>query len=208
MINRSFRVAELAFAMTLLAFVPSQVWAQQVGQASAIKTSAYQQAPSQASAELKLNDAIIWKSTLSTPDSSALEVKFLDGSKLSMGAGSNVVIDEYAYSGPGSAGKQALRYTKGLFRFVSGNIPKDQVKIETPTVTIGIRGTIFRTLVDGNGAGQVSVDFGPNGESYEVVIVSKKTGKTLVLHSGQKVSFDADGVFEGVTDGTIEGCGP
>ncbi|MEQ1756495.1 MAG: FecR domain-containing protein [Micropepsaceae bacterium] len=207
MINQILRAASLAVAI-VLALTPTCAWAQQVGQASAIKTAAYQQAPTQSQAELKLQDAIIWKSTLSTPSNGALEVKFLDESKLSMGANSSVVIDEFTYSGPGGAGQQTLRYTKGLFRFVSGHVPKDKVKIETPAVSIGIRGTIFRTQVNEDGSGEVSVDYGPNGETYEIILVSKKTGKTLVLHSGQKVSFDGDGVFEGVTDGTIEGCGP
>ncbi len=202
------RTAIAACVITMYAMTPAGAFAQQVGQASAIKTAAFQQPPSQPATELHLSDAIIWKSSLSTPANGALEVKFRDGSKLSMGAGSTVVIDEYAYAGSGDPGQQTLRYTKGLFRFVSGNIAKDKVKIETPTVTIGIRGTIFRNLVNGDGSGQLSVDFGPNGEIYEVVIVSKKTGNILVLHSGQKVGFDADGVFEGITDGTIEGCGP
>lgn len=208
MIKQFLKIAILAGAMALVAGTAGNALAQQVGQASAIKNMAYQQPPSQTQAQLNLKDAIIWKSTLSTPANGALEVKFLDDSKLSMGAGSSMVIDEFAYSGPGGAGQQTLRYTKGLFRFVSGHIPKDKVQVSTPTVTIGIRGTIFRTQVNDDGSGQVSVDFGPNGESYEVIIVSKTSGKTIVLHSGQKVVFDGAGVFEGVTDGTIEGCGP
>ena len=169
---------------------------------------AYQQPPEQTQAVLKLQDAVIWKSVLSTPTNGALEVKFLDDSKLSMGANSSVVIDEFTYAGPGGAGQQTLRYTKGLFRFVSGHVPKDKVKIDTPAVSIGIRGTIFRAQVNDNGSGEVSVDYGPNGETYEVIITSKKTGKVIVLQSGQKMSFDGDGVFEGVSDGSIEGCGP
>jgi len=207
-IDRFIRIAGTAVAMALLACAPGTAQAQQVGQASAIKTMAYQTPPAQTQTVIKLQDPVIWKSTLSTPSNGALEVKFLDDSKLSMGANSNVVIDEFTYSGPGNPGQQTLRYTKGLFRFVSGHVPKDSVKIETPAVSIGIRGTIFRTQVNDNGSGEVSVDYGPNGETYEVIITSKTSGKVIVLHSGQKMSFDGDGVFEGVSDGTIEGCGP
>jgi hypothetical protein len=202
------RIAGAAIAMAVLAFAPGTALAQQVGQASAIKNVAYQTPPTQTQTVIKLQDPVIWKSTLSTPANGALEVKFLDDSKLSMGANSNVVVDEFTYSGPGGAGKQTLRYTKGLFRFVSGHVPKDSVKIETPAVSIGIRGTIFRTQVNDNGSGEVSVDYGPEGQTYEVIITSKKSGKVIVLHSGQMMSFDGDGVFEGVSDGTIEGCGP
>jgi hypothetical protein len=61
--------------------------------------------------------------------------------------------------------------------------------------------------VNDDGSGEVSVDYGPNGEVFEVILTSK-SGKTIVLRSGQKVKFDSDGVFDGLTDGTIEGCGP
>lgn len=206
-IDRYIRIAALALVMLATAYAPGVAQAQQVGQATAIRNTAYQQVPAQAQSELKLQDAIIWKSTLSTPGNGALEVRFLDESRLSMGANSNMVIDEFTYAGPGGSGQQTLRLTKGLFRFVSGQTPKDRVRVETPAVSIGIRGTIFRTEVNDDGSGAVSVDYGPNGEVFEVILTSK-SGKTIVLRSGQKVKFDGDGVFDGLTDGTIEGCGP
>lgn len=179
--------------------------AEEVGKTSAIIPAASQQAQGSRS-DLRLRDPIIRNAELVTAARGALEVTFLDGSKLTMGQNSRLTVDEYVYAGPGGANKQTVRYTKGLFRFISGTIPKDNVKLETPTVTIGIRGTILRTAIGDDGAGGVSVEYGPNGEQYEVVVTSKKTGKTIVLKSGQKVEFDGDGVFEGITDGEIEGC--
>jgi hypothetical protein len=190
-------------ALLLLAALPAQ--AEQVGNTSAIIPSASQQAQGTRS-DLRLKDQIIRNAELATAERGALEVTFLDGSKLTMGQNSRLTVDEYVYSGPGGAGKQTVRYTKGLFRFLSGSIPKDNVKIETPTVTIGIRGTMFRTAVLEDGSGATSVEYGPNGEEYEVVLTSKETGKTIVLRSGQKVSFDGKGVFEGIVDGQVEGC--
>lgn len=189
-------------ALTMLAGPAS---AEPVGNASAIIPKASQQDQASKS-DLQLRDQIIRNAELVTADRGALEVTFLDGSKLTMGQNSRLTVDEYVYSGPGSASKQTVRYTKGLFRFLSGSIPKDNVKIETPTVTIGIRGTIFRTAIFGDGAGMTSVEYGPNGEEYEVVLTSKETGKTIVLRSGQKVGFDSHGVFDGIVDGQVEGC--
>jgi ferric-dicitrate binding protein FerR (iron transport regulator) len=179
--------------------------AEPVGNASSIIPAASQTSQGTRS-DLKLRDNIIRNAELVTANKGALEVTFLDGSKLTMGQNSRLTVDEYVYSGPGGTGKQTVRYTKGLFRFISGSIPKDQVKIETPTVTIGIRGTMFRTALEEDGSGFLSVDYGPNGEEYEVIATSKKTGKTVILKSGQKIGFDNGGVFEGITDGTIEGC--
>ncbi len=188
----------------LAMFAVGDVRAESVGNASAIIPSA-SQATQGTRSDLRIKDNIIRNAELATADRGALEVTFNDGSKLTMGQNSRLTVDEYVY-GQGSASKQTVRYTKGLFRFLSGSIPKENVKIDTPTVTIGIRGTIFRTYLDGQGGGATSVEYGPNGEEYEVVLTSKGTGKTIVLKSGQKVAFDNQGVFEGIVDGQIEGC--
>jgi hypothetical protein len=153
-----------------------------------------------------LRDPIIRNAELATAERGALEVTFLDGSRLTMGQNSRLTVDQYVYTGPGNPGQQTVRYTKGLFRFVSGSIPKKNVRVETPTVSIGIRGTIFRSAVNDDGSGAVSVEYGPGGEEYEVYITSKKTGNTVTLHSGQKVGFDNNGVFEGIVDGQVQGC--
>ena len=199
---RNFVLA--AFAAVAM-FAVDSAQADAVGKTSAIIPSA-SQADQGTRSDLHLKDPIIRNAELATADRGALEVTFLDGSRLSMGQNSRLTVDEYVYGGAGGASKQTVRYTKGLFRFLSGTIPKDNVKIDTPTVTIGIRGTIFRVALLEDGSGGASVEYGPNGESYEIVITSKETGKTIVLKSGQKVSFDNHGVFDGIVDGQVEGC--
>ena len=205
--RRRHGAAFAALSCVALIAASGAALAEPVGKASAIRTSAYQQPPQTTTpGELHLNDAVIRNATLSTKPDSALEVTFLDGSKLSMGANSTMVVDDYVYSSPGGAGKQALRTTRGVFRFVSGTIPKDQVKVDTPTVTIGIRGTIFRILANDDGSGAVAVEYGPDGQEYTVTLKSKKTGQVIELHSGEKVAFDPNGDYGEVGGGTIEGC--
>ena len=196
----------VAVATAVSCCIGSASVAQPVGNASAIRPAATQSVPQGTRTDLRLRDPIIRNAELVTAERGALEVTFLDGSRLTMGQNSRLRVDEYVYGGPGGAGKQTIRYTKGLFRFVSGSIPKKDVRIETPTVSIGIRGTIFRSVIGDDGAGAVSVEYGPNGEVYEVVLTSKETGKTVTLRSGQKVGFDNGGVFEGIVDGQVEGC--
>lgn len=196
----------VAVATAVSCCIGSVALAQPVGNASAIRPAATQSVPQGTRTDLRLRDPIIRNAELVTADRGALEVTFLDGSRLTMGQNSRLRVDEYVYGGPGGAGKQTIRYTKGLFRFVSGSIPKKDVRIETPTVSIGIRGTIFRSVIGDDGAGAVSVEYGPNGEVYEVVLTSRETGKTVTLRSGQKVGFDNGGVFEGIVDGQVEGC--
>jgi hypothetical protein len=200
------RLLNAAATAAVVLAMTATAQAQPVGNASAIRPAAVQTMPQGTRTDIRLRDPIIRNAELATAQYGALEVTFLDGSRLTMGQNSRLRVDEYVYSGPGGAGRQTVRYTKGLFRFVSGTIPKKDVRVETPTVSIGIRGTIFRTAVQDDGSGAVSVEFGPNGESYEVYITSKKNGETITLHSGQKVGFDNEGVFEGIVDGQVEGC--
>jgi hypothetical protein len=62
-------------------------------------------------------------------------------------ARTRITIDKYVYDNR----RSCVKMTKGAFRFVSGSIPKENVTPETPTVTIGIRGTelVFDVADDG-----------------------------------------------------------
>ncbi len=68
---------------------------------------------------------------------------FLDGSALTVGPGSDLVLDEFVYDADAKSGKIAMTASKGLLRFVGGRISKTTpVLIKTPSATIGIRGGI------------------------------------------------------------------
>lgn len=100
--------------------------------------------------EIEFEDAVYMNEIVETGDESALIIKFSDGSKLTLGENAKVIIDKYVYN-PGGESAQSLTLTKGAFRFLSGSMPKNQVQIKTPAVTIGIRGTelIFDVADDG-----------------------------------------------------------
>jgi hypothetical protein len=101
--------------------------------------------------EVEFEDDVYMNEIVETDDESALVIKFADGSKLTLGENAKIVIDKYVYDPGTSSGEQAVTLTKGAFRFLSGSIPKENVQIKTPTVTIGIRGTelIFDVADDG-----------------------------------------------------------
>ena len=83
------------------------------------------------------------------------EVLFHDGTKLVVGPASSLTIEDYLLRDDGSAGKFAINALAGTFRFMSGNAPKDRYRIDTPTGTIGIRGTEFDFVVNGRQGTQV-----------------------------------------------------
>ena len=191
-------VAAIAYSATATA--------EPVGNTSAIIPAATQKVPQGTRSDLKLRDPVIRNAELATADHGALEVTFLDGSRLTMGQNSRLTVDEYVYTGPGGTGKQTIRYSKGLFRFLSGSIPKDQVKIETPTVTIGIRGTIIRAQVNEDGSGKLAVEPTRTAKRSKPISPTKKPARSSRSIPGEIVDFGTDGGFGGILGGTIEGC--
>jgi hypothetical protein len=88
-------------------------------------------------------------------------VVFLDGTALTVGPNSVLVIDKYVYDPDRKAGEMALSTTKGVFRFVGGSISKNsEVTIKTPSATIGIRGGIATVEVAEGGATRAHLVYG------------------------------------------------
>lgn len=74
-----------------------------------------------------------------------------DQSMYALGPNSQMVIDEYAFNQATQDGNIGVRFLKGTFAVVSGLLAKvspQKNRIQTPTATIGIRGTEFVVKVD------------------------------------------------------------
>jgi hypothetical protein len=83
-----------------------------------------------------------------TSEKGRTQLLFLDGSALTIGPNSDVVLDEFVYDPKSKVGKLAFSATKGLFRLVGGKISKKTpVTFKTPTAVIGIRGGIALVTV-------------------------------------------------------------
>lgn len=177
-----------------------QAWAQQVGTVSSYRPQAEQTPPQAPKTLVALDTPILRDAMLETAANGLLEVTFLDNSKLAMGGSSAILVDEMTYAGPASPAGQVLKLTKGVFRFISGSVPKENVKIETPSATIGIRGTKLRVRVEPDGTTTAGCDEGV------VTIVSRLTGQSLTLNPGEKVTIKPGGEMGPVTLGQVEGC--
>lgn len=85
------------------------------------------------------------------------QVKFRDDTKLVVGPNSMMVIDAFVFSGDGDVRNFSINAVRGAFRFITGNGPKDAYTINTPTATIGVRGTEFDINIDAAGGTNVAV---------------------------------------------------
>jgi hypothetical protein len=93
---------------------------------------------------------ILFKDTLETAQG-RMKVMFLDETNLSLTEHSEVTIDEYIFDPNPTKSKLAMSFVQGTARFATGRlglVPKENIVINTPTATIGVRGTDFTTTVD------------------------------------------------------------
>jgi len=96
----------------------------------------------------------IWENdTLRTGPDGSIGVIFNDDTSLSLGPASVLVIDNYIFAPRQGKFSIVLRMIRGTAAYLSGLISKlapDSAHFETPTASIGIRGTKFVVKVEEN----------------------------------------------------------
>jgi hypothetical protein len=70
-----------------------------------------------------------------------VQIQFSDQTRLVVGPNSSLVIEDYLLRNDNTPGKFAINALNGTFRFITGGARKDLYQINTPTGTIGVRGT-------------------------------------------------------------------
>jgi hypothetical protein len=94
---------------------------------------------------------------LQTLEDSSAMIRFIDDSKLSLGAKSKVVIDEFVFDPEQTKGNALIDISVGTLRFVTGDMPKGGVVIKTPTATLTLRGTDVLVHVHPDGTTDTTV---------------------------------------------------
>lgn len=121
-----------------------------------------------------------------------LKIVFKDDTTVSVTEHSALVIDDFVYDPKSGAGKLGLKAASGTVRYVSGAIAKDpkNVKINTPTAAITVRGTDFVMSVGETGASMVILMPTCDWESSAVKGVTCGSGKIDVESGPNLVSMD------------------
>lgn len=89
-----------------------------------------------------------------------LRIDFIDDTRVDITEHSRLVIDEFVYDPNQNIGKLSLKASLGTVRYASGQIAKkykQNVKIRTPSATIGVRGTDFVMLIDEIGNSMITL---------------------------------------------------
>ena len=100
--------------------------------------------------EIKTNDQVETKN-------GRVKIVFKDATNVTVTESSSLVIDDFVYDPKSGAGKLGLKAAAGTVRYVSGAIARDpkNVKINTPTAAIAVRGTDFVMAVSETGASMI-----------------------------------------------------
>ena len=89
-----------------------------------------------------------------------MRIDFVDDTRVDLTDHSRLLIDEFVYDPANDIGSISLKASLGTVRYASGQIAKryqQNVKIRTPSATIGVRGTDFIMLVDEIGGTMVTL---------------------------------------------------
>ena len=78
--------------------------------------------------------------TVRTGNSGQAGMRFIDQSNLNVGPSSSVRLDKFVYDPNKGSGTVVIEGARGAFRFSTGSQNKGDVKIKTPSGTLGIRG--------------------------------------------------------------------
>jgi hypothetical protein len=93
-------------------------------------------------ASLSVDDIVQQNDRVKTSAKGSTEIKFVDGTKLTIGPNSEVVLDKMIFDG-GKAKNATVQLVRGAMRFASGNSDHAAYHIETKVATIGVRGTVI-----------------------------------------------------------------
>jgi hypothetical protein len=91
---------------------------------------------------LKIKDDIYLNDVVQTGANSALGITFIDATTFNLKASTKITIDNYVYEDGGKSNAAIFDVAKGTAAFVAASVAKTgDMKITTPTATLGIRGT-------------------------------------------------------------------
>ena len=122
--------------------------------------------------EIELND-------IAETANGKLKIQFLDNAQLDIKEHSEVLIDEIYYDPDPSLSRMSMKFTMGTARFASGSlglVNKANIDIQTPTATIGIRGTDFTTTIDELGRSLIMLLPDVNGDPSGEITVTNEAG--------------------------------
>lgn len=119
------------------------------GKVIAIEGVATASSPERSNRRLARGVAVFSNDTIQVSHNSKVQIRFMDGAFLNLIPETVYEIVDYSYGGTAPP-QHKSSLTKGGLRYLSGNIGKthpEAVEVQTPTATVGLRGTVLDLLL-------------------------------------------------------------
>lgn len=119
---------------------------QRIGKVIALRGQAVVTTEVNASRQVAIGSEISIADVINTGRRCRMQIMFADSTIVSLGPVSEFVVKEYAWNEQTQKGKMTSRVNEGVFRVLGGSITKSSPQnftTETPSATIGIRGSMY-----------------------------------------------------------------
>ena len=146
------------------------------------------QATDEAVRNLSRRSPIYTADTVVTYDDSQTQIRFTDGSMVSLAPNSVFKIQEYEY-GEGQSEKAIYSLLIGGLQTLTGaigHVKKQDYRLKTPLATIGIRGTFYQVFLTEDGG---VVGFVREG----AIVITVEGAEPLLVPAGKYFSLDING---------------
>jgi len=146
-----------------------------------------------------VNVPIFLNDVLVTATSSTVGIAFVDKTTFALGAGARMAIDRFVFNKDPSD-TALFSVVQGAFSFVSGAVAHtkpDAMKVQLPTLTIGIRGTKVAGYAAAEGEqSQVTLLRNEDGSIGEIFVSNTRAGFTISTANFTAFSSSMDRAFQ------------
>lgn len=168
-------------ASLLLCLLPmvSQAANTAAGLVLLVSGSASAQLSGEAGRALNRRSEVFVGDRITTGNESQLQLRMKDGAMIALGANAEFIVKAYSDDAAGDKKDEAvLSLVKGGLRTITGQIDKPAYTMQTPTATLGIRGTVFDVYVRPDGSTIVILRDG------QVMVTGNAGGQQLLTQPG------------------------
>lgn len=179
----------LMVSAALVLGAPGAAWSlEQAGVSAAVRGNIELTREQLVGQQIESGEPLYLQDSIESGPQSGMQILLLDETTFTLGAESELVIDEFVYDPQTGAGKVGAQVVKGAFRFVTGRIgearPED-MNVKLPAGTVGIRGTIAAGQADPVTKGSLVVLLGPGRETDP----TEKIGALKICNVGKCVGI-------------------
>jgi FecR protein len=138
--------------------------------------------------ELNVGDLVFQGDVAQTRTSSTLAIAFCDGSAFTLNENARMALNEFVYDPNSTTNSAVINLVQGTVSFIAAQVAKTgNMRVETPTATLGIRGTFITVSVsstDGNTVASLGLETNQTtGEQYSGVftLTNKISGNQVTV---------------------------